>query len=217
MVEARRRKPAKDASRVDAPLNGVRILIVESGYYEDIADTLLAGAKRACSTRRRRDYDVVTVPGALEIPQAIVIVLEAARGANAAYDGVVALGCVIRGETSHYDIVAGESARALMDIAFNYGDAGRQRHPHRRQRRRRRASAPTSTAATRAASRPPPRSPWCASNGTGPARASGDEPRARKSRPPQGQPPRRGAPRRRAGALPDGHGGRRPQRDPGPV
>jgi 6,7-dimethyl-8-ribityllumazine synthase len=109
MVEARRRKQAKDA-----PLTGVRILVVESGYYEDIADTLLTGATRALDAAKA-SYDVVTVPGALEIPQAVVIALEAARGAKA-YDGVVALGCVIRGETSHYDIVAGESARALMDI-----------------------------------------------------------------------------------------------------
>src|SRR6266849_3757397 len=93
MVEPRRRKQADDA-----PLTGVRILIVESGYYEDIADTLLAGATRALDAAGAA-YDVVTVPGALEIPQAIVIALDAARG-----------------ETSHYDIVAGESARALMEI-----------------------------------------------------------------------------------------------------
>jgi 6,7-dimethyl-8-ribityllumazine synthase len=109
MVEARRRKQADDA-----PLKGVRVLIVESGYYEDIADTVLAGAKRALDAAGAA-YDVVTVPGALEIPQAIVIALDAARGSKA-YEGVVALGCVIRGETSHYDIVAGESARALMEI-----------------------------------------------------------------------------------------------------
>jgi 6,7-dimethyl-8-ribityllumazine synthase len=114
MVEARRRKQAKDA-----PLTGVRILVVESGYYEDIADTLLTGATRALDAAKA-SYDVVTVPGALEIPQAVVIALEAARGAKA-YDGVVALGCVIRGETSHYDIVAGESARALMDIGVTRG------------------------------------------------------------------------------------------------
>ena len=109
MVEPRRRTEAEDA-----PLKGARILIVESGYYEDIADTLLAGATRALDAAGAA-YDVVTVPGALEIPQAIVIALDAARGAEA-YHGVVALGCVIRGETSHYDIVAGESARALMEI-----------------------------------------------------------------------------------------------------
>jgi 6,7-dimethyl-8-ribityllumazine synthase len=108
MVEPRRRK------QEEAPLKGVRILIVESGYYEDIADTLLAGAVRALEAAHAA-FDVVTVPGALEIPQAIAFALDAARGAKA-YDGVVALGCVVRGETGHYDIVAGESARALMDI-----------------------------------------------------------------------------------------------------
>ena len=113
MVEPRRRK------QEDAPLKGVRILIVESGYYEDIADTLRAGATRALEAAHAT-FDVVTVPGALEIPQAIVLALDAARGAKA-YEGVVALGCVIRGETSHYDIVAGESARALMDIGVARG------------------------------------------------------------------------------------------------
>jgi 6,7-dimethyl-8-ribityllumazine synthase len=114
MAEARRRKQANDA-----PLKGVRILVVESGYYKDIADALLAGARRALDAAKA-SYDVVTVPGALEIPQAVVIALDGARGANA-YDGVVALGCVIRGETSHYDIVAGESARALMEIGVMRG------------------------------------------------------------------------------------------------
>jgi 6,7-dimethyl-8-ribityllumazine synthase len=95
----------------------VHVLIVESGYYDDIADMLLAGAKRVLDAAAV-GYDVVTVPGALEIPQATVIMLNSAFGA-ASYDGVVALGCVIRGETSHYDIVAGESARALMDIGVN--------------------------------------------------------------------------------------------------
>jgi 6,7-dimethyl-8-ribityllumazine synthase len=112
MVEPRRRKETEDV-----PLEGVRVLIVESGYYDDIADMLLAGARRALDAAGV-GYDVVTVPGALEIPQAVVIVLNSAFGAEA-YDGVVALGCVIRGETSHYDIVAGESARALMDIGVN--------------------------------------------------------------------------------------------------
>jgi 6,7-dimethyl-8-ribityllumazine synthase len=113
MVEPRRRK------QEEAPLKGVRILIVESGYYEDIADTLLAGATRALEAAHAT-FDVVTVPGALEIPQAIALALDAARGAKA-YDGVVALGCVVRGETGHYDIVAGESARALMDIGVACG------------------------------------------------------------------------------------------------
>jgi 6,7-dimethyl-8-ribityllumazine synthase len=112
MVEPRGRKETEDV-----PLDGLRVLIVESRYYEDIADMLLAGAKRALDAAGV-GYDVVTVPGALEIPQAMVIVLNSAYGAES-YDGIVALGCVIRGETSHYDIVAGESARALMDIGVN--------------------------------------------------------------------------------------------------
>jgi 6,7-dimethyl-8-ribityllumazine synthase len=112
MVEPRRRLETENV-----PLEGVRVLIVESGYYEDIADMLLAGARRALDAAGV-GYDVVTVPGALEIPQAMVIVLSSAFGAES-YQGIVALGCVIRGETSHYDIVAGESARALMDIAVN--------------------------------------------------------------------------------------------------
>ncbi len=123
MVEPRRRQQAEGE-----PLDGVRILIVESGYYEDIADMLIEGAKRALDAAGVA-HDVITVTGALEIPQAIVIALEATRSAGNRsesphaspsaqenYDGVVALGCVIRGETSHYDIVAGESARALMEI-----------------------------------------------------------------------------------------------------
>jgi 6,7-dimethyl-8-ribityllumazine synthase len=114
MVEARRRRQTPDA-----PLDGVRILIVESGYYEDIADMLLAGARRVLDAAKAA-CDVVTVPGALEIPQAIALALQDSRG-EPAYDGVVALGCVIRGETSHYDIVAGESARALMDVGIATG------------------------------------------------------------------------------------------------
>jgi 6,7-dimethyl-8-ribityllumazine synthase len=112
MVEPRRRKETEEA-----PLQGVRVLIVESGYYEDIAEMLRAGARGALDAAGV-GYDVVTVPGALEIPQAMAIVLCSAVGA-ASYDGIVALGCVIRGETSHYDIVAGESARALMEIGVN--------------------------------------------------------------------------------------------------
>jgi 6,7-dimethyl-8-ribityllumazine synthase len=109
MVEPRRRKQVDDTS-----LSGVRILIVESGYYEDIADMLLEGAQHALDAEGVL-YDVVTVPGALEIPQAMALALDSVSGVEA-YHGVVALGCVIRGETSHYDIVAGQSARALMEI-----------------------------------------------------------------------------------------------------
>jgi len=63
-------------------------------------------------------FDLVTVPGALEIPAAIMIALHGSEARDEPYEGVIALGCVIRGETSHYDIVAGESARAIMDISI---------------------------------------------------------------------------------------------------
>jgi 6,7-dimethyl-8-ribityllumazine synthase len=112
MVETPRLRQAKDA-----PLTGVRILIVESRYYEEIAVMLLDGATRALEAAHAA-YEVITVPGAFEIPQAIALALDAERET---YAGVVALGCVIRGETSHYDIVAGESARALMDIGIARG------------------------------------------------------------------------------------------------
>jgi 6,7-dimethyl-8-ribityllumazine synthase len=107
--------PRRAASTEEGALTGVRMLVVEARYYEGIADELLAGAKRVLEAARAA-YDIATVPGALEIPTAIVIALDAAAKRKAPYDGVIALGCVIRGETSHYDIVAGESARALMDI-----------------------------------------------------------------------------------------------------
>jgi 6,7-dimethyl-8-ribityllumazine synthase len=109
--------PRKAASDDEGPLKGARILVVEARYYDGIADALLAGAKRALDAAQV-DYDIVTVPGALEIPPAIVIALDAAIKRKTPYHGVVALGCVIRGETSHYDIVAGESARALMDLGL---------------------------------------------------------------------------------------------------
>jgi len=101
-------------------VKGARILVVEAPYYEGIANALFAGAKRVLDAAQV-EYEVETVPGALEIPQAIVIALDAASKRKTPYDGVIALGCVIRGETSHYDIVAGESARAIMDIAVARG------------------------------------------------------------------------------------------------
>lgn len=93
---------------------GRHFLIVEARYYDDLADALLAGA-RAALEAAGASFAVVTVPGALEIPAAIAM----ARSGNTSIDGYIALGCVIRGETGHYDIVAGESARGLMDIAID--------------------------------------------------------------------------------------------------
>jgi 6,7-dimethyl-8-ribityllumazine synthase len=113
MARARRKSQRKETG-----VKGARILVVEARYYDDIADMLLRGARRVLRDAQA-ELDIVTVPGALEIPGAIIIALDAAESAERPYDGVVALGCVVRGETSHYDIVAGESARGLMDISLS--------------------------------------------------------------------------------------------------
>src|SRR5262252_5446178 len=97
---------------------GLHMLIVESRFYEGISDELLNGATRVLDNAGAR-YDRVTVPGTLEIPTAIGIAMDASRRRRAPYDGVVALGCVIRGDTHHFEIVANESARALMNLAVN--------------------------------------------------------------------------------------------------
>ncbi len=89
----------------------LRMLIVEARFYDDIADALLDGARGVLDEAGCK-YDSITVPGALEIPAAIAMALKAAD-----YDGVVALGCVIRGETYHFEIVSNESARGLIDLA----------------------------------------------------------------------------------------------------
>lgn len=96
----------------------IRILIVEARFYDHLADMLLDGAKSVLDAFGA-EYDVVTVPGALEIPAAIAFAEEGAhRPAGAvAYDGYVALGTVIRGETYHFEIVSNESARGIMDLA----------------------------------------------------------------------------------------------------
>jgi len=93
-----------------------KILIVEARFYDDLADALLEGAKAALD-EAGASYDVVTVPGALEIPAAISFALDGAEEGGTDYDGFVALGTVIRGETYHFDIVANESSRALMDLS----------------------------------------------------------------------------------------------------
>lgn len=97
----------------------LRVLIVESRFYDDISDELLAGAKDALDSFGV-DYDVLSVPGAFELPAAVAMAEEAKhRPMGKHYDGYVALGCVIRGETTHYDYVCQESARALMDLSVD--------------------------------------------------------------------------------------------------
>ncbi len=96
-----------------------RILIVEGRFYSDLADALLAGATDAI-TAYGAEYDVITVPGALEIP-AVIAIAEDAGSKGVRYDGYVALGTVIRGETYHFEIVSNESSRGLMDLAVRKG------------------------------------------------------------------------------------------------
>jgi len=91
----------------------VKVLIVVAPYYRDIADNLIAGA-RAVLDKAGAEAEVVEVPGALEVPTAIS---QAFRQSN--FDGFVALGCVIRGETTHYDTVCNDSSRAISLLGLN--------------------------------------------------------------------------------------------------
>ncbi len=92
------------------------VLIIEARFYEDLSDELARGAIAALENAGAT-FERLAVPGALEIPAALSMALEAIDQGKARYDGFVLLGCVIRGETKHFDIVAVESARAAMSIA----------------------------------------------------------------------------------------------------
>jgi|TARA_B100001939_G_scaffold225092_1_gene193808 6,7-dimethyl-8-ribityllumazine synthase len=95
-----------------------KILIIDAYYYDEVSTNLLDGINSALSGEFKDlnlNPDYIVVAGALEIPQAINLVLKKVH-----YDGIIALGCVIRGETSHYDIVADNSARGIMELSFKY-------------------------------------------------------------------------------------------------
>jgi 6,7-dimethyl-8-ribityllumazine synthase len=109
-------EPRRAAAPDAGDLKGARILVVEARFYDDIADALLAGAIGALEAAGAA-FDRVSVPGSLEVPPAIAIAIEAAERAGSPYDGAVALGCVIRGDTIHFEIVSTQSARALMDLS----------------------------------------------------------------------------------------------------
>src|ERR1700761_1100736 len=98
MADARR-APLKEQTDV----SGARALIVEARFYDDLQDALLEGAVAELKAAGV-SHDVITVPGALEIPAAIAIAIEAAEKAAKPYDAAVALGCVIRGDTIHFEI-----------------------------------------------------------------------------------------------------------------
>jgi 6,7-dimethyl-8-ribityllumazine synthase len=90
-----------------------RFLIVEARFYEHLNDMLIDGA-RAALAKAGHSWEILTVPGALEVPGAIALAAESGQ-----YDGFIALGVVIRGETYHFEIVAGESARGIMALTMD--------------------------------------------------------------------------------------------------
>lgn len=116
-------------SRHEPPLTsgthvGVRVLVIESPYYQAVAEELSAGAIAELDAAGAT-YERVVVPGALEIPQALAQAVKAgligSDDLNARFDGCVVLGCVIRGETSHYDIVCNNANHWLMQLAIAHG------------------------------------------------------------------------------------------------
>src|SRR2546421_9693659 len=111
MADARR-APLKDQTDIA----GARALIVEARFYDDLQDAMLEGAIAELKAAGV-SHDVVTVTGSLEIPATIAIGLDAAENNGKPYDAAIALGCVIRGDTIHFEIVSMESSRALMELA----------------------------------------------------------------------------------------------------
>ncbi|WOJ89472.1 6,7-dimethyl-8-ribityllumazine synthase [Methylocapsa polymorpha] len=109
-------QPRRSLASAEASVKGARFLIVEARFYDTIGAMLLEGAQQAL-TKADAAYDLVNVPGALEAPIALAIALDHAQERNQPFAGAIALGCVIRGETYHFEIVASESARALMELA----------------------------------------------------------------------------------------------------
>lgn len=94
------------------------LLIVEARYYDDMSDAILDGATSALE-KAGASYDVVTIDGALEIPAAIAMALDGVDQGVVQYDGYIALGIIIRGETYHFDIVSNESARGLTELSVS--------------------------------------------------------------------------------------------------
>ncbi|ADJ22779.1 MAG: 6,7-dimethyl-8-ribityllumazine synthase [Hyphomicrobium denitrificans] len=113
MVQKSSSAPTDDKS---APHLRAHILIIEAPYYDDISGLLAEGALAECE-RRGMTYERIAVPGALEIPQVLAAAAAAREAGRKTFDGAVALGCVIRGETGHYDIVCNNANHWLMEIA----------------------------------------------------------------------------------------------------
>lgn len=95
--------------------NGPHLLVVDAPYYTKISESLMQGVT-AVLKEANATHDYVTVPGVLEIPAAVSIAIDSVKN----YDGYIVIGCVIRGETTHYEIVSNESARAIMDLSVQH-------------------------------------------------------------------------------------------------
>lgn len=91
------------------------LLVIDAPYYTKISESLMKGV-RIVLEKASATHDYVTVPGVLEIPAAVSIAVASSKN----YDGYIVIGCVIRGETTHYEIVSNESARAIMDLSVNH-------------------------------------------------------------------------------------------------
>lgn len=117
MVQKKPTTPASPPETAGGPEIGGKILIIEGRFYDDVADALAEGAIAELDANGVH-YERVVVPGALEIPQ---VLAAAAPLFPDVYVGAVALGCVIRGETSHYDVVCHNANHWLMDAAINAG------------------------------------------------------------------------------------------------
>ena len=114
------RSPHSTADLARVPGKRPHVAVVEARFYADISDELAAGAIAVLRDVGAR-IERVSVPGALEIPATIALLARRKPGHGEKIDGFVALGCVIRGETTHYDLVAGESARGLMELSIAQG------------------------------------------------------------------------------------------------
>lgn len=94
--------------------NGPHLLVIDAPYYTEISESLMEGVKSEFD-KVDATFDYVSVPGVLEIPAALAMAVDS----NKNYDGYITIGCVIRGETTHYEIVSNESARAIMDLSVS--------------------------------------------------------------------------------------------------
>lgn len=95
--------------------NAPHLLVIDAPYYNEISESLMEGVREVLDAANAT-HDYVTVPGVLEIPAAVSMAINSSK----AYDGYIVIGCVIRGETTHYEIVSNESARAIMNLSITH-------------------------------------------------------------------------------------------------